>query len=344
LHITNKKNNNKMKQFFKSIAALTIIASLFTACSKDPDATTTGTQEPGAPTLTVTAPTGDLTLGFQDLATFKFSATPASGAKIKSILITRKNLTSELVNKIYGDSVASLADSTSINRTAVDTILPSIANIGDKLLYTIVIVDDKGKFVSKGFSVTVKDLYVSGQFSIGAQANTTIGPLENKFFGFNSSVPKTVEVFKAGIATPPTSYPSTADSATRARFNSSKVDMLFFFSTANGTGLYSPNYNFLAGEGWITELGFWSKKNSTIFLNPLVTNISQSEFADNNFKVEEIIDKLDFTQNNLTAARNLIKGTVVAFKAEGGAKGLILVEETASDNKSYATFSVKWKK
>jgi hypothetical protein len=330
-----------MKQFFKSIAALTIIASLFTACSKDPDATTTGTQEPGAPTLTVTAPTGDLTLGFQDIATFKFSATPASGAKIKSILITRKNLTSELVNKIYGDSVASLADSASINRTAIDTILPSIANIGDKLLYTIAIVDDKGKFVSKAYSVTVKDLYVSGQFTIGASANTTI---QEKFFGLNSSVPRTVELFKAGIATPPTSQPSTADSATRARFNSSKIDLLFFFGTANGTALYSPTYVFGAGQAWDTELSFWAKKNTTIFLNPLVTNISQSEFADINYKVEQLIDDLDFTKNTQDLAKNLIKGTVVAFKTEGGAKGLILVEETAADNKSYATFSVKWKK
>lgn len=334
-----------MKHIFKSMAAIAIIASLFTSCSKDEGGTTTtSTTEPGAPSLTVTTPTGDLTLGFQDLATFKFSSTPASGAKIKSILLTRKNLTSELVNKIYGDSSANLKDSASINRTFSDTITPAIANVGDKILYTIVVTDDKGKFVSKAYSVTVKDLYVSGQFSIGAQANSNPGQLENKFFGFNSSVPRTVELFKAGIASPPTSQPSTADSATRGRFNSSKVDVLFFFSTGNGTGLYTPDYNFLPGEGWVTELGFWSKKNKTIFLNPLVTDISQSEFADNNFKVEQLIDGLDFTQNNLSAARNLIKGTVVAFKAESGAKGLILVEETATDNKSFATFSVKWKK
>jgi hypothetical protein len=330
-----------MKQFFKSIAALTIIASLFTACSKDPDATTTGTQEPGAPTLTVTAPTGDLTLGFQDLATFKFSSTPASGAKIKSILLTRKNLTSELVNKIYGDSSVNLKDSASINRTFSDTITPAIANVGDKILYTIVVTDDKGKFVSKAYSVTVKDLYVSGQFSVGADANTNN---EFRFFGFNSSNPKTVELFKAGVARPPSSYPSAADSATRARFNSSKVDVLFFFGTSVLTALYSPDHIFLPGEGWSTELGFWTKKNTTIFLNPLVTDISQSEFADNNFKVEQLIDGLDFTKNNQTSVKNIIKGTVIAFKVESGAKGLILLEQDAADNKSFATFSVKWKK
>jgi hypothetical protein len=327
-----------MKQLFKSMAAFALAATLFTSCSKDGDSssTTAGT-EPGAPTLTIVAPTADLTLKFNAIATISFTAKPASGAKIKSVLITRKNLSTEVSNKVYGDSTASMLDSASINRTFSDSILNSVGNVNDKILYTVLVIDNKGKSASSTINVTIKDLYVTGQFTVGASANNTI---QEKCIGFNENAPKTIELFKMGIAT---TTPSTADSATRARFNVAKVDMSFFFG-ASLSGLYSPTHDFGTGNGWDTEYSTWVNPNNTIFLDPVVTNISQSEFAAPNFNVEQIIDGLDFTKSPKTFANNLIDGAVVAFKTAKGAKGLILVVKSANSNTSFATFEAKWKK
>jgi hypothetical protein len=147
-----------MKNLFKSIAALALVATMFTSCSKDGSDTPTSS-DPGAPTLTVTAPTSDLNLRFKDVFTTKFSASPASGAKLKSILVTRTNLTSNILRKIYGDS-STIADSSTISRTVNDSISPEDHNVNDVIAYTIIITDNKGKSSSKTYNVTVKDLYV----------------------------------------------------------------------------------------------------------------------------------------------------------------------------------------
>jgi hypothetical protein len=154
-----------MKQIFKSIAAFALVASLTASCSKDETTPPTIT-EVGAPTLTIVLPTADLNLRFNDIATIKFTAAPATGAKFKSILITRKNLSSENTVKIYGDSVITLADSLTVTRTIKDSVLSSIGNVGDKFIYSITITDDKGKFTTKTVNLNIKDLYTSGQFTM----------------------------------------------------------------------------------------------------------------------------------------------------------------------------------
>ncbi|MCF8429695.1 MAG: hypothetical protein K9G64_06135 [Bacteroidia bacterium] len=335
-----------MKQIFKSIAAFALVATLSVSCSKD-ESTPPSSTEVGAPTLTVVIPTADLNLRYNDIATIKFTAAPATGAKFKSLLITRKNLTSEITNKIYGDSVASLADSLTVTRTIKDSVLVSIGNVGDKFIYTIIVTDDKGKSTSKIVNLAIKDLYTSGQFTMGAQANTG-ATFQNKFFGLNENAPITIDFFKAGIATPPTSNPSTADSMTRARFygNSNKIDFLFFFGTANGAGLYSPDYNFGVGQGWATEITSWlTPLNKTIFKTPSSVTLTQSEFAASNYNVELAIDAIDF--NNVATNQNFVNNLqdqkVIAFKTAKG-RGLILVVKAAINNTSFATFEVKWKK
>ena len=333
-----------MKQIFKYIAAFALVATLTASCSKDETPPTT--TEVGAPTLTIVLPVADLSLRFNDVATIKYTAAPATGAKFKSILITRKNLSSEVTIKVYGDSVISLADSLTITRTLKDSVLSGIGNVGDKFVYTITVRDDKGKYTSKTVNLSIKDLYTSGQFTIGSQANTGVSFL-NKFFGLNESAANTIDFFKAGIATPPSSTVSTADSMTRARFygNSNKIDFLMFYG-ANLTGLYSPNYAFGAGQGWATEIGFWlTPLNSTIFKNPVSLNISQSEFAASNYNVELAIDAIDFNDvtTNQSFAYNLQDQKVIAFKTAKG-RGLILVVKSALNNLSFATFEVKWKK
>ncbi len=333
-----------MKQIFKYIAAFALVATLTASCSKDETPPTT--TEVGAPTLTIVLPVADLSLRFNDVATIKYTAAPATGAKFKSILITRKNLSSEVTIKVYGDSVISLADSLTITRTLKDSVLSGIGNVGDKFVYTITVRDDKGKYTSKTVNLSIKDLYTSGQFTIGSQANTGVSFL-NKFFGLNESAANTIDFFKAGIATPPSSTVSTADSMTRARFygNSNKIDFLMFYG-ANLTGLYSPDYAFGAGQGWATEIGFWlTPLNSTIFKNPVSLNISQSEFAASNYNVELAIDAIDFNDaaTNQKFVYNLQDQKVIAFKTAKG-RGLILVVKSALNNTSFATFEVKWKK
>ncbi|MFZ4800268.1 MAG: hypothetical protein ACOYMA_22455 [Bacteroidia bacterium] len=336
-----------MKKIFKTIAAFALVATLSTSCSKDEPTTTTETVV-GAPTLTLIAPIADLNLRFNDVATLKFTAAPATGAKFKSILITRKNLSTDLTIKVYGDSTTKLADSLTVTRTFNDSVLNSNGNVGDKFIYTITVTDDKGKSAMKTANLTIKDLYVSGQFTIGAQANTG-ATFQNKFFGLNENLLNTVAFFKAGIAVLPTPT-TTADSMTRARFfsNSDKIDFLFWFGTSNGASLYSPDYNFNlpSSFGWVTEIGFWTKPlNKTIFKTLGSTLLTQSEFAASNFNVEADIDKIDFnnTATNQNFIQNLQKQQVIAFKTAKG-KGLILVAEVAISNTSFATFDIKWKK
>lgn len=337
-----------MKQIFKSIAALAIVASITASCSKDATTPPT-TTELGAPTLTIILPTADLNLRFNDVSTIKFTAAPATGAKFKSILITRKNLSSDVTVKLYGDSVISLADSLTVTRIVNDSVLGGVNGIGyvgDKLIYSVTVTDDKGKFTTKTINLTIKDLYTSGQFTIGAQVNNGAS-FQNKFFGINENVDKTIALFKAGVATPPTTTVSTADSITRARFygNSNKIDFLLFYG-ANLTGIYSPDYAFGSGQGWATEIGFWlTPLNKTIFKNPVTTSLSQSDFAATNDKVELAIDAIDFNDvtTNQSFAYNLQDQKVIAFKTAKG-RGLILVVKSATSNTSFATFEVKWKK
>lgn len=343
MHKTKQLNKIKMKQLFKSIAAIALVATFFTSCSKDSTSTTTtGSGEVGAPTLTLTTPTSESNLRFNDVLTLKFTSSPASGAKLKSVLVTRTNTISSITVPVYGDSTASLADSATINRTVADTVFTSIGNVGDKLIYTITVTDDKGKSATTTAVLNIKDLYSTGQFIIGAPQSTTT---EIKFFGFQENAKNGVQLYKAGVANMGAGeQPSTADSATRARFNSDKIDMAFFFGTTNQNGLYSPTYDFGAGNGWYSEYTFWAKRNNTIFIDPLITKITSSQFSATNFNVEQIIDGIDYTKNNLNFVRALDKDNVVAFKTESGAKGLILIVSEATDAKSFATFAVKYKK
>ena len=337
-----------MKQIFKSIAAFALVAALTASCSKDETPPTT--TEVGAPTVTIVVPKTDYNLRFNDVVTIKYTAAPATGAKFKSILITRTNISSgDSVVNIYSDSVISLADSLTITRTLNDSVRIGIGNVGDKFVYTITVRDDKGKYTSKTVNLTIKDLYTSGQFTIGAQANTGV-TFQYKFFGLNESAANTIDFFKAGVATPPTSTASTADSMTRARFygNSDKIDFLFWFSTSNGASLYSPDFNFSTPTsfGWVTEITSWLKPlNKTIFKNVIATKLSQSEFAASNYNVELAIDAIDFNDasTNQNFINNLQDQNVFAFKTAKG-RGLVLVVKAALNNTSFATFEIKWKK
>ena len=268
---------------------------------------------------------------------------------VYKITFTRKNLSSDVTVKLYGDSATSLADSLTITRIVIDSVLGGINGIGyvgDKFIYSVTITDDKGKFTTKNINLTIKDLYSSGQFTIGAQANTGV-TFQNKFFGLNENAAKTIDYFKAGVANPATTTVSTEDSMTRARFygNSNKIDFLMFYG-ANLTGLYSPDYAFGTGQGWATEIGFWlTPLNSTIFKNPVSYNLSQSDFAGSNDKVELAIDAIDFNDvaTNQKFVYNLLDQKVIAFKTTKG-RGLILVVKAALNNTSFGTFEVKWKK
>ena len=327
-----------MKQIFKSIAAFALVATLSASCSKD-EATTTPTETViGAPTLTVVTPTAELNLRINEVVSINFIAAPASGAKLKSIIISKKGGNNDTSSIVFynSDSTVSIVDSSSINRTVKDSVF---GNVGDKITYTITVTDNKAKSISKTFSLNIKDLYLTGQFTIGAEASTTT---EIRCFGLQSGIPKSIFLLKDGIATPPKTYPSTADSATRARFNSQKVDFVYFFSSgADGNAIYSPDYTFTAGHFWNKEISFWGTKNATVFANG---SIDKSVFAATNFNMEQTIDAVNFATGTTKFVRNLQAEKAYAFKTASGAKGYILVNVTAPDNKGYATFEIKWKK
>ncbi len=329
-----------MKQLFKSIAAIALVATFFTSCSKD-GSTTTGSTEVGAPTLTVTAPTAESNLRFNDVMTIKFTASPASGAKLKSVLITRTNTTSSTTVKVYGDSTASIADSATINRTVNDSVLAANGNVGDKFIYTIIVTDDKGKSATSTASLNIKDLYSTGQFIVGAQTSTTT---EFKFISFNENLTNGHKLYKAGIANAGAGeQPSTADSATRARFNSEKIDLGVYFGTANQTTIFSPSLTGTDVAPWATELGFWGKRNRTYVYR---TTLQASLFSGTNYNIEQEIDKIDFSlpANQTELAKTLLSGNIVAFKTESGLKGLILVVSKAVDANGFLTLEVKYKK
>jgi hypothetical protein len=326
-----------MKQIFKSIAAFALVASLSTSCSKDDPAKVLDTVI-GAPTVTIISPTSELNLRYNSVVSINYSATPATGAKLKSITISRKKSNSDISNQIFGDSSISLADSAKITRMFNDTVLNSVGDINDKINYTITITDNNGKSTMKTVVLNIKDLYWSRQFQVGASASKTT---EDRFIGLDGSLVKTVKLFKAGIATV-NPLPSTADSATRGRFNSSKIDFLFFYGSANGAALYSPDYVFGAGQGWATELSFWTTKNKTIFLEAS-TAINISEFSADNFQVEQKIDALVFTGVTKNFIANMQSGFAYGFKTASGAKGFIAAVSLATDNTGFSTFEVKWK-
>jgi len=328
-----------MKQLFKSIAAIVLVATFFASCSKD-STSTTGTGEVGAPTLSLTTPTAESNLKFNDVLTLKFTASAATGAKLKSVLVTRTNTTSSITSSIYGDSTASVTDSATINRTVADSVLGANGNVGDKFIYTIIVTDNKGKSATTTAVLNIKDLYSTGQFLIGGPSNMTN---EIRFISFNENYLNGVKMFKAGLPIPPT-QPSTADSATRARFNSDKIDLAFFFGTTNQNGLYSPTYNFGPGNGWSTEFSFWTKRNRTYIYR---TALTASLFSGTNFNIEQEIDKLDFTvvpPDQKDAAIVLLSGNVVAFKTESGLKGLMLIVQKAADASGVITLEAKYKK
>lgn len=331
-----------MKQLFKSIAAIALVATFFTSCSKDSTSTTTtGSGEVGAPTLTLTTPTGESNLRFNDVLTLNFTATPATGAKLKSVLVTRTNTISSITVPVYGDSTASLLDSASINRTVADSILATNGNVGDKFIYTIVVTDDKGKSATTTAVLNIKDLYSTGQFILGAQNNTTPGQ-ESSFFGLNANATKGLLLYRGGLPIPP-DQPSTADSALRARYNSPNIDFGVYYGAANRTTIFSPSLTGTDVAPWATELSTWTKRNKTFIFR---TTLQASLFSGTNFNIEQEIDKINFSlaENQTELAKVLLNDNVVAFKTESGARGLMLIITSAADAKSFVVANIKWKK
>jgi hypothetical protein len=243
--------------------------------------------------------------------------------------------------KLYGDS-STIADSSSITKSVSDSVLSTNGNVNDKFAYTIIITDDKGKIATKTINVTVKDLYATGQFTLGAQSNSNKGIQEFKFFGLDENAPNSINLFKAGIPILP-DMPTTADSALRARYNSAKIDMGVYFGTANQTTVFSPSLTGNDVAPWASELGFWTTRNKTYFIR---TNLQSSLFSGTNFSIEQEIDKLDFSlaSNQTELAKTLIKDNVVGFKTASGAKGLILIVTAANGATSFVVLDIKWKK
>lgn len=321
-----------MKKIIKSLLMLTTVGTvLFSSCTEEKK--TTPNEEKGAPSITVLVPTST-NPSFKTVDTFTLSVkvNAASGVNVKKVTITRLNYYTNQLTIMSNDSTTGLP-ANSYSKTVVEfyELDPILVN-GDKLVYTITAVDDKGKSSMKEITVDIKDVVKSPQFFLGAPNNTTN---EFKFFGIDSRETERVKKFKTGAG------PGGGDTVSYARYNSDKIDFLYYY---NGGGailnaIYSPDYAFTAGQGWSTEISGWLKgKNKTKLKKATLTRSEVEGY--NNTKLAETIANEDMSTGTVDAVKTLLQQDVVAFETQSGRKGYILIVQEATSVTGQATLKV----
>jgi hypothetical protein len=328
-----------MKKLFKTIAMLAIAGSLFTSCSKDDDKTTSTTATAGTvqkPSLTLSV-TNEVSLRYGDTIRFSLTTTPVTGTKIKTVLIARGVGNSPAKNLLTDSTLQS---SVEYKRNFEDVIDNTIGNVGDNITYTVTVKDDKGNSETKTVNAKIIGFYKSGQFLLGGPNNPSN---EFKFFGLVASAPQTILKLKAGAGSTP---PSAADSASRARYNVGKLDIIYFYNSAGSVGnaLYSSDFAFAAGSGWATEVSAWTAKRKTLLRK---SQLSLSAFNAPDITVEGTLKalKTDFTVGGATVDRiaNLAIGDVVEFKTADGKVGLVgIIQVSSNELTGQLTLEVKW--
>lgn len=291
------------------LAALSA-SMLVTSCGDD-SSTDDPAVESAAPTLTVndgvTEMNGSTIL---DTVFIKCIASADTDRKIKKLTITRA-VTGQSTNTIYDATY----DAKDVIKTHKDVILGEVnVEEGNIITYIIKATDDKDKVTEKSFKVTIKSMATSSQILLGAPLNET-----NlfRFFG-------TADNFRAYTAGPV--------GANAARSNSSKIDFVYFYNPAGSVGnaIYSPDYNFGAGNGWNDEISTWPTKNKTLYK---LTDMNASVFdamQGSSFITE--LSAIDFTTDMLDRIANIDSQKVLAFIKQDGKRGFILVVTKAAGN------------
>ncbi len=336
-----------MKKIFKTIAMLAIAGSLFTSCSKDDDknnttattsttSTTATTSDAQKPSLTLSV-TNEVSLRYGDTIKFSLTSTPFTGNKIKLVTIARGVGNNPATNRFLDSALQAAGE---YKRNFEDVIDNTVGNVGDNITYTVTVKDDKGNTQTKTVAAKIIGFYKSGQFLLGGPNNPTN---EFKFFGLVASAPQTILKLKAGAGSTP---PSAADSATRARYNVGKLDIVYFYNSAGSVGnaLYSPDFAFTAGSGWATEVSAWTAKRKTLLR---LSQVSLSTFNAADFTVEGVLKglKTDFNVGTTPVDRlaNLAIGNVVEFKTADGKVGLIgVIQVSSNEMTGQLTLEVKW--
>lgn len=316
---------------------LAIAGSLFTSCSKDDDKTTSTTATAGTvqkPSLTLSV-TNEVSLRYGDTIRFSLTTTPVTGTKIKTVMIARGVGNSPAKNILTDSTLQSTVE---YKRNFEDVIDNTIGNVGDNITYTVTVKDDKGNSETKTVSAKIIGFYKSGQFLLGGPNNPSN---EFKFFGLVASAPQTVLKLKAGAGSTP---PSAADSATRARYNVGKLDVLYSYLGSGVNALYSPDFPFVTGTGWASESSNWIGKRKTLLR---LSKLKLPDFNAPDFTVETTIKalKADFATGGATTDRltNYAIGDVVEFKTADGKVGLIgIVQVSNNELTGQLTLEVKW--
>lgn len=293
-----------MKKLVKSMFMLSALTAsvLFTSCGDDAKVED---KTYAAPTMRVNdgvrSSSSAATLATVSL---KVEATADTDRKIKKITVTRAvtdQSTSTIIDSTY--------DAASVVRTYEDQIAGNIViNDGDKITYLVKIEDDKGKTASDSLVITIASMATSPQLLLGAPSNTTN---DYRFFGVADGFRK----YRAG-----------ATGIDLARANSSKVDFVFFYSTAGSVqnALYSPDYPFASGEGWNAEISNWPSKNNTLFKATTITSSEFDALQGSTFLTE--LATIDFSVGTVNKMSNLSVNQVFAFiRKSDGKRGFILV-------------------
>lgn len=299
-----------IKTLFIAAFATTLIVS---SCKKD-DATTTETGT--GPTISLTDNLGKGTLdttNFFSIPVLKINVTPASGTSLDSSKFEIK-IGSTVIGTPTFDRVDSLQRSGFIDSMDASAIVSGLPlPINSTVTLTATFKDTKGKTASASITYTIvhdNNVMVSNEIELGAQSNTNI---EYKFLGLANN-------FKT----------YTAGSTGTARFNSDKIDFVYYYG-ANDKNAFAAPFNADGAKViWGSEINTWSRQNQTKFKT---TTLTAADFDNikNGTKVEDAFINTDFTTGTTDKVTNLSVGTVYAFKTALGVVGLVKFTAISAD-------------
>lgn len=326
-----------MKKLFRSLFILSALSMfVFSTCKKD----TPPPVEPvsNEPTVTINnSKNSQNTLSAKiDSITIHIVANADTDRKIKKLSITR-SLTGQASVVIFTKADYSVKD---LYLSYIDSITSGQHQLGigdgDEINYSATVEDDKGKISKEAiYKVLISSVAISPQIYLGAPlCLVTVNPY--RFIGTENFFQR----YRPG-----TDSTSTTDArATLARLNSSKIDFVYFYSTAGaiGNAIYSPDFPFSAGtaNGWKEETDKWPVKNHTIFVvTPDITSSAFDALSGKAFLDElELVDFNVGAQNKLT---NLAKDLVFAYKKGNGKRGFIKVGNPAVGTSSQILIIIK---
>lgn len=299
-----------IKTLFIAAFATTFVVS---SCKKD-DATTTETG--GGPTISLTDNIGKGTLdttNFFSIPVLKINVAPASGTSLDSSKFEIK-----IGSTVIGSPSFDVVDSSqrggfidSMDASAIVSGLPLAIN--STVTLTATFKDTKGKTASASITYTIvhdNNVIVSNEIELGAQSNTNI---EYKFLGLANN-------FKA----------YTSGLTGSARFNSDKIDFVYYYGANDKNGFAAPFNADGAKVIWGAEITTWSRQNQTKFKT---TTLTAADFDNikNGTKVEDAFVNTDFTTGTTDKVTNLSVGTVYAFKTVLGVVGLVKFTAISAD-------------